>query len=70
VRIFPDDFSAGAARDAGPTAIQTTLYDLIDVIGEEVELDEGALIPDIVGHVLRTHQVTCLGARKGVAGAL
>jgi hypothetical protein len=43
---------------------------LIDAIGEEVELDEGALIPDIVGHVLRPPQVTCLGALKGVAGAL
>jgi hypothetical protein len=61
IRIFTDDFSAGAARDAGLTVIQTTLYDLIDAIGEAVELEERALIPDIVVHVLRAHRVTCPG---------
>jgi hypothetical protein len=42
-----------AARQAGPTAIQTTLYDLIDAIGEAAQADERALIPDIGMHLLR-----------------
>jgi hypothetical protein len=70
MRIYPDDFSAEATRDAGPTVIQTTLYDLIDAIGEEVELDESALIPDIVMHVLRAHRVTYTGRLPAIAGAL
>jgi siderophore synthetase component len=70
MRIYPDDFSAETTRDAGPTVIQTNLYDLIDAIGEEVELDERALIPDIVMHVLRAHRVTSPGPPQRMAGAL
>jgi hypothetical protein len=70
MRIDSDDFSVGTTRDAGPSVIQTTLYDLIDAIGAEVELDERALIPDIVMHVLRAHRVTSPGSLQRMAGAL
>jgi hypothetical protein len=71
MRIYPNDFSAETTRDAGPTVIQTTLYDLIDAIGEEAELDEKALISDIVMYVLGVHRVSSPGRPlQRMAGAL
>jgi hypothetical protein len=70
MRIHSDDFSTEMTRDAGPSVIQTTLFDLIDAIGAEVDLDERALIPDIVMHVLRAHRVTSPGPLQRMAGAL
>jgi len=44
-----------------PTAIQTTLYDLIASISEAVEPDEEDLIMPTVRYLLHSHRAQCFG---------
>ena len=58
-------FSCPARRSPRPTAIQTTLYDLIVALSAEVPPDEDDLLTATVVHFMNTHRVTYTGALAG-----
>jgi hypothetical protein len=49
-----------------PSRIRTTLYDLVEALGEEVESGEEHLIARTVFHMIRTGQMRFVRTPKGL----
>jgi hypothetical protein len=59
------DFLDTTSKSHNSVAIQTTLYNLIAALDDEVGPDEEAVLTATVAHLLNTHRVTCTGSMKG-----
>jgi hypothetical protein len=60
-----DTRSVAASRMAGSSPLQTTLYDLIEAVSDEVRPNEEALVPAIVVRLLRSHKIKFIGKYVG-----